>query len=106
MHPVATNYIEIRNNRKGEPRAFIAGTRIRVQDVVQDYERHGLTAEEIVGKYTNLSLAQIHASLAYYFENQEGIREALKADRKYAETFAKQNEQCYSTDADGDPVSS
>ena len=106
MHPVATNYIEIRNNRKGEPRAFIAGTRIRVQDVVQDYERHGLTAEEIVGKYTNLSLAQIHASLAYYFENQEGIREALKADRKYAETFVKQNEQCNSTDADGDPVSS
>ena len=37
----------------GEPRAFIAGTRIRVQDVVQDYERRGLTAEEIAGEYTN-----------------------------------------------------
>ena len=69
MDMIAQNYIELRNNRRGEPRAFIAGTRLRVQDVVSDYEQHGMTTEQIAAEYPGITLAQIHAALVYFFEN-------------------------------------
>jgi uncharacterized protein (DUF433 family) len=50
----------------GKPR--IAGTRIRVQDVVVWHEAWGLSPEEIVTDFPQLTLAQVHAALAYYYE--------------------------------------
>jgi hypothetical protein len=37
IQPVAT-HIELRPNREGQPRAFIAGTRVRVQDIYAQAE--------------------------------------------------------------------
>ena len=82
MKPELKNHIEIKKNRAGEARAFVTGTRIRVQDIVRDYERHGLTADQIACEYPGITLAQIHSSLAYYFENQADIQSALKSDEE------------------------
>ena len=45
----------------GKPR--ISGTRIRVQDVVIWHERLNLSADEIVTKYPQLSLASVYSAL-------------------------------------------
>jgi uncharacterized protein (DUF433 family) len=80
---VAIGHIELRANRDGSPRAYICGTRIRVQDIVSDHERHGLSPEEIAREYLHLSLAQVHAALAYYYDHRDEIREQMKADADY-----------------------
>jgi uncharacterized protein (DUF433 family) len=62
--------------------AWIAGTRVKVVEIVLDKLAHGWSSEEIHFQHPNLSMAQIHAALTYYYENQakldEQIREGLK----------------------------
>lgn len=67
----------------GKPR--IAGHRIRVQDVALWHDFQGYTPEEIVGRFPQLTLAEVHAALAYYFDHCETIRAEIEADRKFAE---------------------
>jgi len=79
----AINYIEIRKNRRGDSRAFLLGTRIRVFDVYVLSEVQGKSADEIVRAFPQLSLAQVHAALAYYFDNMEAIHEEARADEEF-----------------------
>jgi uncharacterized protein (DUF433 family) len=79
----ATKHIEIRNNRRGEPRAFVEGTRIRVLDVYVLSEVQGKSPDEIVRAFPQLSLAQVHAALAYYFDNMEAIENEARADEAF-----------------------
>jgi uncharacterized protein (DUF433 family) len=64
----------------GKPR--IAGHRITVQNIVIWHERMGLSADEIAHEY-ELSLADVYASLAYYYDHREQIDHAIKADEEY-----------------------
>jgi uncharacterized protein (DUF433 family) len=61
----------------GKPR--IAGTRIRVQDIVIWHEAWGWSPEEIITDYPQLTLAQVHAALAYYYDHREDIRQQMQA---------------------------
>ena len=54
----------------GKPR--LAGHRISVQDVAIWHERMGLSVDEIATNY-DLSLAEVYAALAYYFDHREEI---------------------------------
>ena len=65
----------------GRPR--IAGTRIRVQDIVADHEYHGLTPEQIAREYPHITLAQVHAALSYYFDHREEIAKDMKEDESF-----------------------
>jgi len=49
--------------------ARIAGSRSRVVNIVLD-TRSGMTPYDIRRQYPHLSLAQIHAALAYYYDHQ------------------------------------
>ena len=51
----------------GLPR--LDGTRIRVLDVVALHNR-GLSPVEILDSYDSLTLAQVHAALAYYYDHR------------------------------------
>lgn len=69
--------------RGGRPR--ISGTGVTVRRIVGWYKL-GLTAEEIVAELPHLTLAQVHAALAYCHANQEEIEqdiadEAVAADQ-------------------------
>ncbi|MBC8509335.1 MAG: DUF433 domain-containing protein [Anaerolineales bacterium] len=71
------------NVRGGRPR--IAGTGITVQRIVGWYKL-GLYPEEIADRIEHLSLAQVHAALAYYHANRTEIEadiadEEAEADR-------------------------
>ncbi|WP_447965589.1 DUF433 domain-containing protein [Nitrospira sp. Ecomares 2.1] len=54
----------------GKPR--IAGHRITVQNVVIWHESFGKSADEIANEY-GLTLADVYAALAYYFDRREEI---------------------------------
>ena len=54
----------------GKPR--IAGHRITVRDIVLWHERLGKSVDEIASDY-GLTLADVHAALAYYFDHRADI---------------------------------
>jgi len=107
MEPVIDKHIEKRPTRGGDQRAYVAGTRIRVQDVAADHELHGLTPEQIAREHPSLSLAQVHAALAYYFDHREEIRGQMKRDEEFVARLQAASEKSQgSKKADGDPLSS
>lgn len=67
----------------GRPR--IDGHRITVEDVAVWHERMGMSADEIVSAYPTLSLSDVYAALAYYFENRERIDADIQAGKRFAE---------------------
>ena len=69
----------------GKPR--IAGTRIRVQDIVAQHDFHGMSADEIVSGYPHLSLADVYAALAYYHDHRDEIDRQIKEDEEFVEQF-------------------
>jgi uncharacterized protein (DUF433 family) len=67
----------------GRPR--IEGHRITVEDVAIWHERMGMSPDEIVSAYPTLTLSDVHAALAYYFENRERIDADIEEGRRFAE---------------------
>lgn len=67
----------------GKPR--IAGTRIQVKHLALMHGRQGMTPSEIVSVYPHLTLADIHAALAYYHDHREQINAEIKVDRQWYE---------------------
>jgi uncharacterized protein (DUF433 family) len=67
----------------GKPR--IAGSRIRVKDVVILHDRQGMAPAEIVSKWPHLTLASIYAALAYYRDHREEINAEIAADQSWYE---------------------
>jgi uncharacterized protein (DUF433 family) len=72
----------------GKPR--IAGTRIQVKDVALMHERMGQTPAEIVADFPHLTLADVHAALAYYHDHRDEIDAEINADRAWYETMKAQ----------------
>ena len=68
--------------------AWIGSTKVKVTEVVLDKIAYGWSPEEIHFQHPHLSLAQIHAALTYYYENQDQldaqIRSGLEASGKLA----------------------
>ena len=83
MERTLIQHIEIRKNRAGQDRAFIAGTRVRVQDIYVDAEIFGKSPDEIVASLPHLTLAQVHAALAYYFDHRAQILDELRQDQQF-----------------------
>ena len=70
----------------GKPR--IAGRRIAVEHIVVWHEWMGLPADEIANEYS-LSLADIYAALAYYYDHREAIADSLRAGEQLARDAAR-----------------
>jgi uncharacterized protein (DUF433 family) len=66
-------------------RACIAGHRIRVMDIVAWHEMRGMPAKEIVVQFPGITLADVHAALAYYFDHRDEIEADFCADEGWAE---------------------
>jgi len=91
----------------GRPR--IAGHRIRVEDVVVWHEQMGLSADEIVSRYPQISLADVHAALAYYYDHRDAIRRNMEEDDALAEALkaqipSKLLKKLAGSDAGSDPL--
>jgi uncharacterized protein (DUF433 family) len=87
----------------------IAGHRIRVEDVVVWHERQGLSADEIVAQFPQITLADVYAALAYYHDHGEEIRASLRQDEEFAaamrtRTPSKLLQKLLGEHADHDPL--
>jgi uncharacterized protein (DUF433 family) len=71
----------------GRPR--IAGRRITVQNIAIWHEYMGLSADEIGAEY-DLSLAQVYAALAYYFDHRDDIGQQIAEDEAFIEALRSQ----------------
>ncbi len=64
----------------GKPR--IAGHRITVSNIVIWHDRMGKSADEIASEY-DLTLADVHAALAYYFDHRIEIDQTINDSKKF-----------------------
>ncbi len=77
--PVTLDYPHI-IKPTGEPARLEGHPRTRVAMLVTDYLNRGWSAEEIVLQYPYLSLAEVHAALAYYHDHAEEIDREMAAE--------------------------
>lgn len=82
--------IEIRKNGAGQDRAYVAGTRTRVQDIFRLAKIHGLSPDQIVEQLPRRALGQAHAALAYYFDHRDRIQSELREDEQFVEIMRRQ----------------
>jgi uncharacterized protein (DUF433 family) len=68
----------------GKPR--ISGHRITVQNIMIWHELLGRSADEIAAEY-GLTLADVYAALAYYYDNRAEIDESLRESETFVETL-------------------
>ena len=68
----------------GKPR--IAGRRITVQDIAIWHQRLGKDVEEICAEY-ELSLAEVHAALAYYYDHRDEIDRCIADSEAFADAL-------------------
>jgi uncharacterized protein (DUF433 family) len=92
----------------GQPR--IAGTRIKVKHVYTWVERMGMTPAQVVAEYPHLTMAQIHAALAYYWSHCDEIQQDIEneekpvADLRAKAEPSKIQKRLAERDATGDPL--
>lgn len=65
----------------GQPR--IVGTRIKVQQIVLEYEGLGWTPDQICGAHPRLTLADIHGALTYYYTHKDEIDRSIENDKRF-----------------------
>ena len=65
----------------------VAGTRIRVQDIYVWHELEGRSADEIVHDFPQLSIADVHAALAYFWDNRAAILGDMERGAQLAESL-------------------
>jgi len=82
--------------RGGRPR--IAGAGVTVQRIVVLY-RLGLEPDEIASEIEHLSLAEVHAALAYYHANRELIDRWIEADEAEGDRLEQEYLQSLSDNA-------
>ncbi len=81
IHPIDT-IMSDPGNRGGQP--IIAGTSIRVVDVVASYLYRGLRAEELATNFA-LDMGQVYAALAYYYQHKPEMDARMRKDADEAE---------------------
>lgn len=86
--PILDKHIEIDEAIvSGKP--HIKGHRITVQTIAIWHERIGKSVDEIASEY-NLSLAEIHAALSYYFDHQDEVNATIRDSEAFVQEMKKQ----------------
>src|SRR5206468_8873771 len=72
--------------------AWIAGTNTKVKEIVLDKLAYGWSPEEMHFQHPHLSMAQIHAALAYYYENQDKLDDEIRRDLEEVDQLRSQSD--------------
>jgi len=70
--------------------AWIDDTNVKVVEVVLDWLAYGRSPEEIHFQHPDLSLAQIHAALAYYYDHQTELDAAIASQEEEVTRLRKE----------------
>lgn len=88
MTPVTRTHVYLDD----EGRAWIDDTNVKVLEVVLDKVAYGWSAEEIHVQHDRyLSLAQIDAALAYYYDHQAEFDDQIERDDREVELLRQQS---------------
>jgi uncharacterized protein (DUF433 family) len=80
MEPIATHIESTPGICSGRPR--VAGTRIRVANIAI-WTEEGMSPDEIVASYPQLTLADVHAALAYYHDHRADVDAQIREDERF-----------------------
>ena len=83
--PLIREYIGVRPGYCGG-KPHILGHRIKVEHVATWHEKMGMSPADIVEQYPTITLAQVHAALAYYYDH----RDEIEADIREGDAFVEQ----------------
>ncbi|MBI4690552.1 MAG: DUF433 domain-containing protein [Nitrospirae bacterium] len=72
---------------QGSP--VISGTRVRVIDIAIEYDRLGLTPDQIIDAHPHLTLEAVHDALSYYYENIEAMNEKIRREKEFVDKLSK-----------------
>jgi len=59
-----------------------------VSELARRYEFMGQSPDDIVAELPQLSLAQVHAALAYYYDHRDEILAELRAEDDFVQRLA------------------
>ncbi len=88
----------------------VTGTRIRVWDIHVWHHLRGMSPEEVVVEFPQLTIADVHAALTYYHDNRELLeqqdREARQLVDELRVKYPSKVRGRFGKDADDDSLSS
>jgi uncharacterized protein (DUF433 family) len=91
MSTVAHSHVEI----SPDGHARIRGTGFKVRILAEEY-LDGATPAQLLEWHPQLSLAQIHSALAYYYDHQQAFDNEIAELRRFAEeTYANRGESLF-----------
>jgi uncharacterized protein (DUF433 family) len=79
MAIVETRYEHVILNEEGVP--LIAGTTMKVVELVVSQRAYGWSPDELQFQYPHLTLGQIHSALAYYWDHQAELDRLIEQQR-------------------------
>jgi uncharacterized protein (DUF433 family) len=71
---------------------IIAGTTMKVKELVAERRAWGWSAEELLINHPGLTLGQIFSALAYYADHVAEIDQSIEEDVRYADKFRRETE--------------
>ena len=74
---------------EGSPARLRRLPRIRVAQIVIDYQNHGWSADEICIHYPHLKPAEVHSAMAYYYDHQSEIDGEIEEEQLRIEESRK-----------------
>lgn len=87
MSLVETRYQHIVLNNAGV--ALIAGTTMKVIELVLEQAAYGWSPEELHFQHPYLSLGQIHSALAYYWDHRDALDQDIARHRAQVEELRR-----------------
>ncbi len=78
-------YPHIEKINNDDPAHLKRVPRVRVAQIVMDYLAYGWSVEEMNRQHPYLTLGELHAAMAYYFDHQEEIDSEIRAEWSEAE---------------------
>lgn len=70
--------------------SWIAGTTLKVVELVLDYQAYGWSLEELRFQHPYLTLGQIHSALAYCWDHQEQLDDDIQRRLRKVERLRRQ----------------
>ncbi len=74
---------------KGSP--IITGTRVRVLDIIIEYEYLGYAQDEIVNAHPHLMFPQVHYALSFYYRRREELDKEIRIRKEKIVKLRKKN---------------
>ena len=81
----ASNHVQV--DKSGV--AWIDDSNVKVVEVMIDHLAYGHTPEEIHLQHPHLSMAQVHAAFAYYFDHQSELDAEIERRHRRAEVLQR-----------------